>query len=306
MIWLNRQGKAQAIVAHQSTSQWSCIVRSGNRCGLRVCLVDAEAVHRLHKPMSPFLDSHAIEMYHGGPMPFGATRETLSRLFATWKWPARPLQPRHKSSCGQGMVWDIQATSPPAFEVWQCEHSDVLITKAPKKESRSHAVVPDLQASARTLKALEEKKPQQTIDEDPWLYQDPWAAGNKAKVARSSYEPIRPEQIDQIVKQVEQRVQASLLQHFDMSKEEGDEDMEDQRVTQMEERLAQLEMTVHAQHTQQTLRNQEINGKIGTLHQQVEQQQSTLQNHFDCKMAEQLRHIERLLTANQTPQQHLG
>lgn len=108
---------------------------------------------------------------------------------------------------------------------------------------------------------------------------------------------LRPDQIDAIARQVQQKLQIKPT-HFDIAKDDQDESMEDDRVTRMEERLAQLETTVHSQHTQQVIQNQELNGKINTLHSQMEQQQTSLQQHFDNKTSEQLMHIERLLAAS--------
>eukprot|EP00438_Fugacium_kawagutii_P000332 Skav225767 [mRNA] locus=scaffold3092:29530:34314:- [translate_table: standard] len=300
VVWLSKRDHAGAVVARQSTQKWSCLVRSNHRFGLRVHQCDAQEVHTQHKPLTPFLASDNIELYHGGPMPFGATRETLGRLFASWGWPARPLQPRQRSPCGRGMVWEIQATECPRFEVWQCEHSDVLITKAPKKEPKQPAAV-TIHASARTIRALEESSQEAKSKDDPWLANDPWMTQGQgpAKVAKSmpAFEPLRPEHLEVIAKQVEQKLQSSQPVQHDMSKD--DEEMEEMRMAQMEDRLAQLEMTVHGHHNQQSMQNQEIHGKIAALHQKVDQQHVSIQQHIDGKMDEQLKHIEKLLFASQ-------
>eukprot|EP00438_Fugacium_kawagutii_P006340 Skav211883 [mRNA] locus=scaffold3296:6148:8907:+ [translate_table: standard] len=298
VIWLGKLDPTKATVARQSTATWACLVRNGLRFGVRVRKGDAEEAHRQHKPRSPFLDSQSIVLYQAGPMPFGATKETLSRLFAAWKWPARPLQPKQRSSCGTGMVWEVQATEAPAYEVWQCQHSDVLITKAPQKEVKPSVPQSDLQASARTIKALEAKKSEDKSGDDPWVKDDPWMTTQGRTKIPKNFDSLRQDQIDAIAKQVEQKIQANLPVHVDMTKGDNDEPMEDNRITQFEDRLAQLELTVHSQHTQQSLQNQDMQGKITSLHHQMEQQQTSLQQHFDNKMSEQLMHIEKLLQAN--------
>ena len=115
VVWLNKTSKPQALVALQSTTQWCCLVRAGLRFGLRVKTADAPAVHSLHRPSMTFLDSANLRSYIGGPFPYGATRATLSKLFTTWGWTARPLQPRGRSMDGCGTLWEIQSASPPPY-----------------------------------------------------------------------------------------------------------------------------------------------------------------------------------------------
>ena len=104
VIWLNKADKQTATLASQSTAQWNCVVRSGARFGLRVKLEDAEAVHNQHKPLTPFLNSDKVMIFHAGPFPHGSNRAALTKLFAVWKWPARPCQPRSRSPNGLGVI----------------------------------------------------------------------------------------------------------------------------------------------------------------------------------------------------------
>ena len=119
VIWLPKATKQSAILASQSTQQWNCVVRSGNRFGLRVKIEAAATVHTQHKPHTPFLDSDKILTFHAGPFPHGANRAALQKLFGQWQWAARPCQPHSRAPSGLGVIWEVQATSRPQFEFYQ-------------------------------------------------------------------------------------------------------------------------------------------------------------------------------------------
>lgn len=67
------------------------------------------------------------------------------------------------------------------------------------------------------------------------------------------------------------------------------------RIDSMEDRISQLESRMQAQHTQQSIHNQEVANRINVVQTQVEQQSITMQQYFDTKLSEQLSQIEGLL-----------
>ena len=69
------------MIASQAKKPWTCIVRSGNRFGLRTRVHDAQQVYELHKPQIPCLTSHQVMTFHVGPMPHGSNRAAISKLF---------------------------------------------------------------------------------------------------------------------------------------------------------------------------------------------------------------------------------
>lgn len=119
VIWLNRVDKQEALVQCQSLKQWACIVRSNKRFGVRALTSEAEAVHQEIKPATPFLGGGDLLEFVGGPFPYGATPQSLTKLFQTWGWTAKPCQPRSRSSDGKGILWFIQSTEKPPYEVYQ-------------------------------------------------------------------------------------------------------------------------------------------------------------------------------------------
>ena len=87
---------------------------------------------------------------------------------------------------------------------------------------------------------------------------------------------------------------------LDLTKAKGDEDAtmtaaEDARVTELENRMMQLEHTVKNNQHKQEQNHLEVTGHVSQLQSQVETQSGQLQRHFDQRMQEQLDHIERLL-----------
>ena len=83
------------------------------------------------------------------------------------------------SSDGCGIVWEVQATAPPPYEVYNMAHSDVLISEIPKKKAPVVRNPSDIVASAKTLAAFRGStsvpaaNPQSGTD--PMQAADPWA-----------------------------------------------------------------------------------------------------------------------------------
>ena len=298
VIWINKKDRQGVVLAAQQTTQWTCIVRSGMRFGLRVKAEDAQNVHEFHKPNTPFLATDDIMLFHAGPFPHGSNRNALVKLFATWGWQARPSQPKSRAPNGKGVVWEVQAVTKPPYEVYQLAHADILITQIEKRTPKRANAPNDVQGSARTLAALSQTKP--VVDAtDPWDAHDPWSRYEGPKKVSRTGQPtsIPPEQLESIVAKVSQRLQPTrLVAALDV----GDTSMEaDDRVGQLEERLSHLEEVMydqHSKHSKQAQVTTELANQIGSVQQQVERQTQAIHSHIDSKMQEQLTHIERLLS----------
>ena len=296
VIWLNRQDKPNATVARQATKEWACLVRSGNRYGLRVKLADAQKVHLCHKPQQPFLESDQLQTYSVGPMPFGATRATLTKLFQQWPWSAKPTQPKGRSPDGKGILWEAVASQKPPFEVYQMAHSDILISEVSRKPQRPLTIEQTVHGSEKTIAALRAASAAPAPG-DPWEAKssDPWANYNKSKQAKVVVQPA-PDHSDAIAAKVESRVLQAIQGKLDEKTSVADSSMaDDTKVQDLENRVAQLEQTVHQHHQQQQQHNTEVAGRLTHVQQQVETQGRSLQAHFDKRLQEQLGHIERLL-----------
>ena len=296
VIWINKKDKQAVILASQSTSQWTCLVRSGQRFGLRVLQSDAQAVHQLHKPQTQYLASDDILTFHAGPFPHGSNRGALVKLFTAWGWQARPCQPKSRTPNGLGVIWEVQAANKPQFEVYQLAHADILITEVPKRTPKSATRAVDVQASARTIAALSKQPIVAEEQEDPWEHQDPWHA-YKTPPKQSRHAPpgdLPAASLEAIATRVKTKLQNDKT--FVKACEDGDADMtHDDRVSNLEERLNLLEGTVQHHHEQQVKAAAELGNQIGQVKSQVDRQTSAIHSHIDSKMSEQLRHIEALL-----------
>ena len=68
------------------------------------------------------------------------------------------------------------------------------------------------------------------------------------------------------------------------------------RLSQLEDRLTQMEVTMQDQQAKQTQVNNDLVHQIGMAQQQAEKQPLAIHSHIDNKMQERLNHIERLLS----------
>eukprot|EP00435_Cladocopium_sp_Y103_P057637 s101_g19.t3 len=300
VVWLNKQSKQSVLLASQATSEWTCVVRAGHRFGLRCHRQNAQKVHEHHKPQTPFLESDQLLTFHAGPFPHGANRAALIKLFSSWSWQARPCQPKSRTPDGKGVVWECQAAQKPPFEVYQLEHADVLITEITRKPSRQAPVQADIQASAKTIAALKAVETPGGPEEDLLQTNDPWASYStpvKAAKRASAVDLSTPEALDTIAAKVQHRL-TPVWQQLQANRPDGDHDMSqgDERVQEMEDRLAKLEQTVTANHKLQSQNTQELAAQITKVQQNVEQQGRAFHAHLDDKLDQQLQQIEQILS----------
>lgn len=271
IIWLNRVDKQEALVQCQSLKQWSCIVRSNRRFGVRVLTGDAEAVHGVVKPSTPFLGGADLLEFIGGPFPYGATRQSLTKLFQSWGWNAKPCQPKSRSSDGRGILWFIQSAGKPPYEVYQMDRSDVLLSQCTKRAKEIPGPIVDVQASARTIDALKAHPGNKQNDTDPLQIHDPWAPPGLKRPATSQVN------VKEIAAQVEQRVSAALQA---TERDPPDVAMEDEgRVKELESRLTQLELSVQSQQAEVSQHLQHVNAQIGNHAGSIQMLEQTVQTH---------------------------
>ena len=81
VVWMGKSDKATALMHAQSLDHWACLVRAGDRFGVRVHQTDAAITHKQLKPQTPYLDSAHMSNWIAGPFPFGATKQSLTKLF---------------------------------------------------------------------------------------------------------------------------------------------------------------------------------------------------------------------------------
>ena len=311
VIWLTKTEKATALSAQQTTDNWSCLVRAGQRYGIRTTWDHAPNVHAKHKPNVPYLDAVDVLTFSAGPFPYGATKGSLQKIFGEWKWPARPVQPKGRSPDGTGVIWEIQASQHPQYEVYALEHSDILITEVTKKKGQDQ-IRNDIVASARTIAAFKTHQISgshgtntSSSSEDPLVRNDPWQGYTPpSKVARPlahvSQDNLVVQQTAIINAAVDRKV-AAVVAELDNKYVKEDVDMSgpDSRIHELESRLSNLESTVQQQAQKTTQYQTHVAQQISSLQQKVEQQGGALQAHMDARMREQMDQIERLLTKKQ-------
>ena len=218
-----------------------------------------------------------------GPIPYGTTRKGLIKLFESWKWQAKPLQPAGKSADGTGLKWHVQASEAPETFVYTLSHGDVLIVKDNPdviKPIANHRV----EASGYTMKKAGGLPP---LAWDPWLETAQQLPSNSNKSNQLTSAQIAT---------IENNIENKVMQKIKTS--EGDTNMEpsvEPRVAQLEHQLQQLQ----AQQQDTVKVTQQLSHKVDQFATQMEGHSKQIQGHLDQKLAEQMDRIEALLAKRQ-------
>lgn len=318
VIWLGRATKDEALDAMRATDAWSCLARTNRRYGIRVRCADALEVHNQHKPAIPYLDTASVTEYLGGPFPYGATRSTIAKLFESWAWAARPIQPSGRAANGQGIMWLIQAAAAPQFKVYTLAHSDVLLTELPKKNKKQMPAGPDIQGSEKTIEAIRTQSAAKATPpdshDDPLMKDDPWKNAKYPKTTVDS-PSAHTTNLDARCAQMEKRIMQQIQSQMTTSKD--DHMAQDETADALTQRVVLLEQVVQQQQQSQAQQTQELTGQVQQLHQRMDQhtsssqeiaqqvqqlnhrvetQTASLQKHLDATLGDHLAHIERLLS----------
>ena len=309
VIWLPKLDKGSVVASIQLAEHWACLARSGLKLGIRTKSDHAKVLHEQFRPAVPFLDASDLSTFIVGPMPYGATRAGLVKLFGQWGWKARPCQPRGRSADGNGVLWECQASSPPPFEIYTMKHADVLVSQVERKRPIDKPSS-DILASAKTLAVLKQQSSSKQMGPpglsgvDPLTINDPWTTYvPTTKLARVSAPGDHStssfsNSFEAMSRAVDQKIEAKLAHLSQQQPTPEDVEMTPQvegRMSEMEHRLSSLEAVVQSNHQQQQQQQNLVASQITNLQQQVDSQGSALQRHLDEKLTEQLSHIERLL-----------
>lgn len=267
-VWLPKMDMGEATAAVARACKPASLIRVHRRYGLKVAIDDASVVHAQFHPGVPFMGAGESQMYQLGPLPWGTSRQSLQKLFATFSWAAVPIQPIGKSACNKGLLWIAKATQPPSSSVVSLSHGDIIIVRR-EMESPKQTVAPSMEASQLTKAKLRDQGcPQES---------DPWA---QAAARLPTMKGVTQGQMDQM----EQR----LLARIDQQK--GSPQDVDMRPA-VETRLSQLEQKYDQLAEAQKLQVQETQG----IKLQLDNQAANIQNRLDLRMAQQMERIEALL-----------
>lgn len=309
VVWLPKTDFATATTSLQAAQTWACLVRTGKRFGLRTLSQDAQQIHDQYKPQTPFLESGSITHYLVGPLPFGATKATLGRVFSKWGWVARPVQPRGRSSDGGGILWEVHASQTPECEAYSMDHGDVIISELNQKKSYEKNQT-DIVASARTIAAMQasqSSEPRKGVskpsgdgifDSDPWAGYVPASKVSKHAASTDS-SSSQSRQFEALTATVDRKIAAAIAQVDEkMATPASDAVMHSgvqDRVQVVEDRLSKIEQVVQAQHHQMQQQHGQVNTQLTKMQHQLDQQSHVFQEHLDQRMTEQLSQIEKLL-----------
>lgn len=288
ILWMAKKTKAEVQTAGQATKHWTTLARTGDKWGLRASAEAAEALHAQHRPGTPYLPGGKLEHYHVGPVPFGTTRQALTKIFTHWEWPARPVHPLTRAADGSGCVWLVQAPQEPQSSVWSLAHGDVIVTKASRPNEAQPDKTQEVIMGKKTKEALAHQPSKATQSEvDPWLEQDPWQT--PLKTARTGIANMAPKRGD-LQAEIERQINQAIRTHQDNLMRPG-QGKEDGRLEALEKKVGSLEQGLAKQQAQTNT----ISDQIGHVQQQVATHALQAQQQLDQRFAEQLAHIDALL-----------
>eukprot|EP00435_Cladocopium_sp_Y103_P056938 s802_g19.t1 len=310
VIWLPKKSFHDALIAKQSTKQATSIARSGDRFGLRTAAEFAAEIHAQHRPEVAYLDGTNTKVFRIAPLPFGSTKESLQKVFATWEWNARPSHTQGLTPDRQGLVWIAHATEQPSFYIFTMEHGDVLISEVQNHKPTNPPSQGVPVASTRTLRHLTatatqsaKTAPAARGNVDPLQANDPWANAYQGHTSKQS--TLTAGQMASMENNVEKRVLAAIQDHVMPAKaEDAHMDTEsEQRLTQLErqvhtltDNLNQLSGSMSSFQQQQQTHNTQVSHQVQALKSQADQQEHTMKSLLEQKMEEQMLRIEALLT----------
>lgn len=300
VVWMPRKLFSEVMLAKQTSTYPTWIVRSGDRYGLRVEEQYIPDLHKEHRPDIEYLEGQSMVTYRVGPMPYGTTKPSLQKVFREWNWKARAGQPQGQDT--NGVMWTAQATEPPSHWVFTLSHGDVLITKQQSSKDKSYPITHAPLTSHRTMQhltATSNRKAWDKQQQDPWAHDDPWSQWSSSKAGPG----ISPAQISTIENTVEKRILAQLPVPVAKSEDMELEPDVHHRVNNLEAQVQHLKETVQQasasmqsfQH-QQAQQNQQLSQQVHAVKHQVDTQHHHLQSMIEGKLEEQMGRIESLLT----------
>ena len=262
------------------------VARLGSRYGLRVLTKNASVLGQQVKPGSIFLAGGARSDYEVGPLPFGFDRVSLSKVFMTIGWQARPLHTIRTLPGLNGAMWLVQACVDPPETVIAMKHGDVVITKCKNKTNGLSEQTASVVTSSATLELCQLKESEGTVAgsrTDPWLIKDPWTQP-MMKLSTGS------DQSNIALKQVEERVEQTLLAKIPQLQSGADLPQLTQAQQKNEDRFQAIESQIQ----QLTQGQQQLGGRVEEQGRKHEAQLSQFQHQVAAQMEAQSSQMESL------------
>ena len=285
VVWLPHLDFAEA--SHKARCEVHCIglARAGKRYGLRVATDHFQQVFRSIKPDAVYLAPGSRRTFVCGPWPFGSDRKGIAKILLSSGWESRPLQPLHHVP--GGLMWSIQALTDPPCNVLPMQHGQVVITCQDDQPSQTAGPL-DIVGQAKTVQMCRNAEP---TSADPWLVQDPWSKAVSSMPTQPSAPPAT-----NVLHEMEQRLEQSLLAKIQATPEPMEVDCQEQRmqalemqVQQLSTRQGQLEATVNDHHVQNT-------AQVQSLQQQMLAQFDVQSKQMQHMLSDQMSRIETILS----------
>lgn len=272
VVWIPQASCPEVIHQAQCETLSVGVARSGRRFGIRVPAQHFQSVFSRVKPEGQFLAPGQRMTWHCGPWPYGSDRKTLGKVFSSWSWQARPLQPA--KSVEGGVMWLVQSVTEPPQAVWNMQHGQVMISRC-ESLSAGLAQVPNVIGPQSTVELCS------GAQSDPWLLKDPWT-----QAVRSVPLQAAPNVSAQL-QELEERVEQAILQKLPSERMETDETENrlqalEQQMQHLASRHQSLEGMVSEQHKQHTAQMQGLQNQVVT---QMEAQRTQVETLFESQMS---------------------
>ena len=300
VLWLPRADQAEIERLCRTNPLALGVARLGARFGLRVYTKDASTVGQQVKPGSIFLASGQRLNFEVGPLPFGYDRLSLSKVFSSIGWQARPLHTVRTLPGANGAVWLVQSCVDPPKQVITLKHGDVVVSKLRSTPTPSADAVAPVVTSSATLELcqLKEDDGQNGSSlQDPWLVKDPWTQPiMKMKVGA--------EQSEAALRQVEARVEQTLLAKIPTLQSSGEnsqliqtQQQHETRFQVIENQLQQLSSGHQLLETRVEEQGRKHEAQLSQFQHQVSAQMEAQSTQMESLFRQQMASIEDLLSS---------
>ena len=301
VLWLPRADQAEIERLCRTNPLALGVARLGSRFGLRVFTKDASTVGQQVKPGSIFLASGHRLSFEVGPLPFGYDRLSLSKVFSTIGWQARPLHTVRTLPGANGAVWLVQACVDPPTQVIPLKHGDVVVSKLKSTPPSSGDTVAPVVTSSATLELCQLKEDDTQngpAPHDPWLVKDPWSQPLLKM-------QVGADQSEAALKQVEARVEQTLLAKIPTLQTGVDnvqctqsQQQNESRFQAIESQLQQLSNGHQLLETRVEEQGRKHEAQLSQFQHQVSAQMEAQSTHMESLFRQQMASIEDLLSSN--------
>ena len=244
------------------------LARIKGKHGVRVNERDETKILKVLFPERPLVDCKVELLFEVGPLPFGTTKQHMSKLLGAWKWKARPLKPV-KGAIG-GRFWLVGTNvEPPALHL-PTDAGPVTITKT-TQVSPPTVSQPSIVGAAKTRDYIQHKyrkessQSSSSASTDPWLTADPWSRFKPASspAGTDSHKTVAQPSLRHT------ELQKKLKEEL---KDELSKETSDVQMIPVDAKTSSEIQELQAQSNKFTQWFQEAGGRIGALEQRSEHQ----------------------------------